>query len=176
MILEKNKGKHGKGIYYVCTCDWCGKRFERMKSEFSYYKNKTDCTRNQFCNARCYGDWKIKHYTAWNKGKIREQTGSYYKGFSKTMEGYKMLYNPNYPTDERKYILEHRFIMELILGRKLEDKEFVHHNNGIRDDNRPENLCIVNNNNHERGTFVKILQKRILELESLVISQNLLKE
>lgn len=38
------------------------------------------------------------------------------------------------------FILEHTFVMSQILGRPLTKGENVHHRNGVRSDNRPENL------------------------------------
>lgn len=54
--------------------------------------------------------------------------------------GYVFLYLPGHPHARKGWVAEHRVVVERILGRFLEPDEVVHHRNGAKGDNRPENL------------------------------------
>lgn len=49
-----------------------------------------------------------------------------------------------------KRIDEHRFVMEQILGRKLESYEIVHHKDGNKLNNNPDNLVVMTLEEHSR--------------------------
>lgn len=59
-----------------------------------------------------------------------------------------------------RWELEHKLVMEESIGRKLQPGEEVHHINGIKDDNRLENLYLCTNSVHHRHiemTFMALL-------------------
>ena len=71
--------------------------------------------------------------------------------------GYVYIYSPSHPKALTRggfegYVLEHRIVWEEANGRLLRDNECVHHINGIRDDNRPENLVALTSSAHARVT------------------------
>ena len=71
---------------------------------------------------------------AMNLGRVRHNRKgySYSSGYRGSVKG-------------SKFVGDHRVIAERMLGRKLNEFEKVHHINGIKHDNRPENLDVMPN-------------------------------
>ena len=89
-------------------------------------------------------------------------------GRYKNSNGYILIYNPYHPfCDGKGYCLEHRLVMEKLIGRYLTPKEEVHHRNDIRDDNRPKNLKLLANKSEHgkihrpKGSYRVPLEQRI---------------
>ena len=89
-----------------------------------------------------YAFYKSKEYI----DKMRKAT---LKGNKRIDKGYVLIYVPKHPyRNGQNYIYEHRLVMSNHLGRPLERYEFVHHKNGIKDDNKLENLELLTKNVH----------------------------
>lgn len=84
----------------------------------------------------------------WNKGLLGQENPNW-KGGKIIRNGYVLIYSPNHPRKSSQcYVFEHRLVMEKHLGRYLEKWEQIHHKNGIKNDNKIENLELVINKKH----------------------------
>lgn len=131
-------------------CDWCGKKFERMEC---YMKGK----KHVFCSRQCLADFSSKsknpnryadlkdftnissHMTQLNEEQnptrmtpvVRAKLRAARLGKGEC-KGYSKIYG----------ILAHRVVAEQMLGRSLTQSEVVHHRDGNRYNNEPENLVV----------------------------------
>jgi hypothetical protein len=73
---------------------------------------------------------------------MAESNGNWKGGRTRHKSGYVMRHAPWHPRARPRspYVFEHVLVMEAELGRFLQQSESVHHRDGVRDDNRPENL------------------------------------
>lgn len=145
----KGQGRPNSGNFFNCL--YCGKKFYRPLSQVKKGRVK-------FCSHQCDGLSK--------KGKLQNIIPIEKRNWRINKQGYLET------TMRREKFLQHRWIMEKHLGRKLTNKEFVHHLNGNKKDNNINNLIILDSGLHSSSHRQSVKENKIMKQLLLNIVKN----
>lgn len=174
------------------TCQHCGSLFLREIGQVNQAKKQKSkgpycsraCGNRAFFTGRKISESTRKKYREripWNKGK--PWSASHRQVLSEKALGGNHAMDRNGHWHGGRYIkpdgyveirvngkgkLEHRHVMEQILGRPLKRNELVHHINQDRTDNRPENLELMSASEHMRHHNPHGPQRRVRQVQCYV--------
>ena len=129
-------------------CDYCGKEI---------YKDSARITKHNFCSRKCLADFSSKSKNKEHYLELKDYTNmvNVFKRVNKETNKKRMTFavreklrNSKLGTGLGKTYTkfygrhEHRIVAEEMLGRKLQKGEVIHHIDGNKRNNRPENLMI----------------------------------
>lgn len=125
------QGQTVKGI--TATCKKCGTIIYRKP-----YQVRKGI--RLFCSQECRYSYNTReNHPNWNGGQFKKASG------------YIMVYRPSHPNcDSRGYIRRARLIAEQAHNRLLTSLEVMHHLNGIKDDDYPDNLVVCRSQGEHR--------------------------
>ena len=114
ICCSRECGNRYKSADRIQKCAACGESFERPHG-----KTRTYCSRSCAMMGRARAGQIPSH-----------------------KEGATIRHSSGYIQQKRdgKWVMQHRLVMEEVIGRPLTRNDHVHHKNGNRQDNRPENL------------------------------------
>jgi hypothetical protein len=112
-------------------CEYCGKPFQPPKHNIKLGKGR-------YCSKPCSNRARTGVHAAHWKG-----------GTHKDPKGYIQQHAPEHPAAKGNgYVMQHRLVMEQIIGRYLTADEVVHHIDGNRANNCPDNLQLMTRGDH----------------------------
>lgn len=132
---ELNKRNCTNRFVYA-ACEGCGKgRWVRLlRGEPRNRACKSCAATIRMQSVNCYGELN----NSWKGGQCR-------------MEGYVFILKPSHPRARADgYVKRAWLVLEEKLGRYLLPGSDVHHINGIKDDDRPENVIELSHSQHSR--------------------------
>lgn len=138
-------------------CDNCKGKYNVYPSVVKW--NKIRGRKNKFCSNKCRNTFFIgeKSYL-WKGGRYLAPSG------------YIRLLDNN---ERCGFRYEHRVVIEKHLGRRLKKGEQIHHINGIKTDNRIENLMVVSPKEHskfhpigkgEKSNYKKLTWRQVCQI------------
>jgi hypothetical protein len=125
--------------------------WQRLRMSGIKLRNHKEATILAFKNGRLKVQKGLNHHS-WKGGRFKDRNGYIYINNGRKSE--------------------HRVVWEKANG-KIPKGHIIHHLNGIRDDNRLENLCSLPRKRHSPITIIEPHQERIRELEKQLKKENL---
>ncbi|TEB09188.1 HNH endonuclease signature motif containing protein [Pelotomaculum propionicicum] len=142
-MKDRKKCRH-KRIPRICENPECGRSFMAplcdVKRGNGRYCSRNCASRHRFIK----GELKL---TINRKGK---DNPNWKGGATVHSDGYIYCFKPDHPHASNGYVFQHRLVMEEKIGRYLKPDEVVHHIDGNKTNNNPDNLLLTTCSEHTR--------------------------
>lgn len=155
-IVKMPREKRGMSDMVSCKCSFCKENTIMKEQYFTIYLRNAMKNNEEYIYSckKCSGNKSKGSLSSnWKGGKyIQDRTG-YIIVLVKDSELY--LVDEKRSNHKHNRMYEHRYLMSKKLDRPLKRCEIVHHINGIKDDNRIENLELIDATTHTSITAIE---------------------